>query len=153
MAFNKEKMKTIITIAFGITVLFTYYNFSKVDFKKDSKEGIHFHKGTWKEALSLAKKENKVIFLDVYASWCGPCKMLKRMTFSNKKVGDFYNANFINVSLDGENGEGPSIAQQYGVRAYPTLLFIDQNGNVIKGTAGFRPANDFLELGKTITIK
>lgn len=146
-------MKTIFTLALGFILFYGYNYLTEVDFKTDSEEGIQFHKGTWNEAVSLAKKENKTIFLDVYATWCGPCKMLKKTTFSNKKVGEFYNANFINVSLDGENGEGPIIARKYGVRAYPTLLFIDQNGNVISGTAGFRLPNDLLELGKSIKVK
>ncbi|AFK05495.1 hypothetical protein Emtol_0223 (plasmid) [Emticicia oligotrophica DSM 17448] len=146
-------MKTVILIAMGISALFAYTNFSNVNFKENTKEGIHFHQGTWEEALELAKKENKVIFLDVYATWCGPCKMLKRLTFSNKKVGSFYNENFINVALDGESGEGPAVARLYGVRAYPSLLFVDSNGKLINHSAGFRPPSDFIDLGKSIIGK
>lgn len=146
-------MKTVILISLGITLLVVYFNFSKVNFKENSKDGIQFHQGTWQQALELAKKEKKVIFLDVYATWCGPCKMLKRLTFSNKKVGTYYNENFINVALDGESGEGPAIARLYGVRAYPTLLFIDSDGKLINHSAGFRPPSDFIDLGKSIIGK
>ena len=48
-----------------------------------------------------------MIFLDAYASWCGPCKMLQKNVFTKKAVGDFYNSKFINVKMDMEKGEGP----------------------------------------------
>jgi len=98
--------------------------------------------------LGLAKKENKLIFLDVYATWCGPCKKLKSKTFSDKEVGDFYNQTFINVALDGEKGEGLELARKYGVRGYPTLLFIDANGKVVSGTSGYHNPSEFIALGK-----
>lgn len=146
-------MKTVILISLGITAAIIFLNFSKVNFKENSKGGIQFHQGTWEQALELAKKEQKVIFLDVYATWCGPCKMLKRLTFSNNKVGEYYNENFINVALDGESGEGPAIVRLYGVRAYPSLLFIDSNGKLINYSAGFRTPSDLIDLGKSIIQK
>lgn len=112
--------------------------------------GIVFHEGSWEEALQFAKAENKLIFLDVYATWCGPCKRLKANTFPNASVGEFYNANFINVALDGERGEGLELARKYNVRSYPSLLFIDANGEVVGRTAGFHNPERFLELGQAI---
>ena len=118
--------------------------------KEGNKTGISFHKGTWEEALQLAKKEGKPIFLDISASWCGPCKMLKANTFPDEKVGQFYNANFINVAVDGEKGEGVSLARKYKIRGYPTLLYIDRNGKTIAQTAGYRNSKQFIELGKQV---
>ena len=87
------RMKNIIFTILLAGAGFAYYSYNNptVNFKEDTKEGIQFHKGTWAEALALAKKDNKFIFLDVYASWCGPCKQLKKRTFSNDKVGTYFN--------------------------------------------------------------
>lgn len=111
-------------------------------------QGIKFHEGTWAEALKKAKKENKLIFLDISASWCGPCKMLKRTTFPNAEVGAFYNKNFINVEVDGEVGEGIILAQKYRITGYPSLIYIDKNERAVLQTAGYRPADMFIKLGE-----
>lgn len=134
----------------AVALIFMAFRYPKVDFGKDSEGGIQFHKGTFDEALQQAKKENKLIFLDIYATWCGPCKKLKANTFSNNEVGVFYNTTFINVALDGENGEGIDLARKYGVKGYPTLLFIDASGKVVSGTSGYHSPSEFLALGKSI---
>jgi thioredoxin 1 len=116
-------------------------------------EGIKFHNGTWAEAVQKAKKENKLIFLDISASWCGPCKMLKAYTFPNSEVGAYFNKNFINVEVDGEEGEGIELAAKYHIRGYPSLIFIDKDEKVIEETAGYRPPDAFIGLGKSALAK
>jgi len=111
-------------------------------------QGIEFHQGTWEEALAKAKAENKLIFMDAYASWCGPCKMMSKNVFPNKKVGEFYNQNFISVKMNMEKGEGPELARKYRVRAYPTLFFINGDGKVVHQSLGYHRKNEFLKLGK-----
>jgi len=87
-------------------------------------QGIQFETGTWDEVVKKAQKENKMIYLDVYASWCGPCKMMAAKIFPLKEAGDKYNALFVNYKIDAEVGEGIDIAKKYGVNAYPTNLYI-----------------------------
>jgi uncharacterized protein YyaL (SSP411 family) len=58
-----------------------------------------------------AKKENKLIFVDAYASWCGPCKLMVKNIFPLKTVGDYYNSHFINAKIDMEKGEGIELAK------------------------------------------
>jgi thiol:disulfide interchange protein len=112
--------------------------------------GINFQTGNWNETLELAKKENKLIFLDIYASWCGPCKLLKSKTFPDAKVGAFYNINFINYAVDAEKGEGINLASIYSVTGYPTLLFIDGNGKLVAKTMGYHNPDELLEVGQKI---
>lgn len=124
---------------------------SSLSHGNDKKQkGIVFFKGTWIEALVKAKKENKPIFLDIYATWCGPCKQLKRTTFKDKEVGAYFNKNFINFTIDGESEEGRILAQKYQVNAYPTLLIIDQDGSKMTKSVGFLKPYILINFGRRI---
>lgn len=119
----------------------------------NSGTGIDFQKGTWQQTLEKAKKENKLVFLDLYASWCGPCKVLKSITFPDAEVGQFFNANFINYAVDAEKGIGLELAGKYKLTAYPTLLFIDGNGNLVAKTIGYHTPEQLVEIGKQVVAK
>ncbi len=110
--------------------------------------GIVFFEGTWQEALLKSKAEGKPIFLDVYASWCGPCKKLKKNTFSDVEVETFFNENFINVGMDGESENGRVLAVKYSVRGYPSLMFVNGEGKVFNSTMGYYNARQFMDLGR-----
>ncbi|MEO0469894.1 MAG: thioredoxin family protein, partial [Bacteroidota bacterium] len=62
--------------------------------------GIKFFEGSWDDALAKAKKEKKVVFVDAYTDWCGPCKAMARNTFPNDDVGEFFNKHFINYKYN-----------------------------------------------------
>jgi thiol-disulfide isomerase/thioredoxin len=111
-------------------------------------QGVSFEQSEWKTVLAKAKSENKIIFMDAYTVWCGPCKMMSNQTFPNKEVGDFYNKNFVSVKMDMEKGEGIDLASKYKVNLYPTLLYIDGDGEIVHRTAGFMGPKEFIELGK-----
>ncbi len=98
--------------------------------------GIEFFHGTYVEALEKAKTENKLIFMDAFAEWCGPCKRMAATTFKEAKVGKFFNDNFINVKMDMEKGEGPTLGRKFDVAAYPTLIFINEKGEQVHKTVG-----------------
>ncbi|RMG84198.1 MAG: DUF255 domain-containing protein [Bacteroidetes bacterium] len=115
-----------------------------------SAQGIDFFHGTWEEALQLAKEKDKIIFVDAYASWCGPCKRMARNVFTNEKVGEFYNANFVNMKLDMEQGEGLKFRQKYPVGAFPTLFYIDYDGEVVKQVRGAQTVEGFIQLGESV---
>ncbi len=143
-------MKTLIITSVIAIASIILFGFKANDKQIKTEEGIQFFTGTWQQALDLAKKENKMIFLDAYASWCGPCKKMKRTTFTDKNVADYYNKNFINVAMDMEKGEGPMLAERFSVEAYPTLVFIKPDGKVFGKTMGFHNANEFLQLGQKV---
>ena len=136
----------VLLVGFSLSYLLAS---GSVDFKSDDKAGIQFHKGTWAEALERGQKENKPIFPDVYDTWCGPCKKMKKKTFSNEMVGAFFNQHFINVAIDGETPEGRQLANQYSVMSYPSLLFVDDKGKVLEQSMGFHSIDEFLARGKT----
>lgn len=111
-------------------------------------QGIEFNQGSWNEVLAKAKQENKIIFVDAYASWCGPCKSMAARVFPTKEAGDFYNDKFINFKIDMEKGEGPAFAKKYPVRAYPTLMFIDYDGTLVHQKVGAQSVTSLLALGE-----
>ena len=116
-------------------------------------DGIVFHHGTWPEAMAKAKESGQLIFVDAYTTWCGPCKLMSAKTFPDKSVGEFYNANFINVKLDMEKGEGLDFSDKYGVSAFPTLLFIDGEGQLVMKTVGYMDPAKFLDAGRSALKK
>lgn len=111
-------------------------------------EGIQFIEANWSKAIVEAKKQNKLIFLDAYASWCGPCKLLKKNTFSDKEAGEYFNKNFINVAIDMEKGDGPALSEKYPVNAYPTLIIINAEGKSITYTQGYINPKQLIDFGK-----
>lgn len=109
-------------------------------------QGIQFEEGNWSSVVEKAKKENKMIYLDAYAEWCGPCKMMAKNIFPTKEAGDKYNSAFINYKVDAEKGEGIQIAKKYGVTAYPTNLYIDpKDESVVYKSLGAPDLKGFLE--------
>lgn len=133
-------MKNVI-----ILVVCLLLNFSS--FAQAGQEGMQFHKGSWKAALEQASKEDKLVFMDAYTTWCGPCKKMTRDIFPQQPVADYYNAHFVNVKMDMEKGEGIDLAEKYNVAVYPTLLFFTPDGEIVHRSAGFHTAEQFLDLG------
>lgn len=131
-------MKYLFTLIFAVAL---FINVEAQD------TGIQFAHTDWATALEQAKEQDKLIFVDAYTDWCGPCKWMTANVFPDEAVGDYYNDKFINVKIDMEKGEGILFAKAYNVRAFPTLLFIDAKGNMVHKALGSRPAEDFLTLG------
>ncbi|MBK8566997.1 MAG: thioredoxin family protein [Saprospiraceae bacterium] len=111
-------------------------------------QGIQFSKGSWKELKAMAAKENKLIFMDAYAEWCGPCKKMAKDVFTQKEVGDHFNARFINVKMDMEKGEGIGLSGEFGIQAYPTLLFINSDGKVVHRAVGYHTSDLLIDLAE-----
>ncbi len=107
--------------------------------------GIQFEHGAWQEVLEKARSTDRLIFIDVYTSWCGPCKQMAADVFPRADVGGLFNQSFINYKIDAEKGEGVQIAGSFNVKAYPTYLFVDGNGQLIYRSSGAMPVQRFLQ--------
>lgn len=117
---------------------------------------------------SLVKAEKKKVLVDVYTSWCGPCKMMDRMTFTNQEVVDAVSKSFYPVKY---NAEGPDkftfmgkeygnpnfdpkktrgrnarheLASYFAVRGYPTMVVMDENMKIIDKIVGFQKPDQLL---------
>lgn len=117
------------------------------------KKGITFFKGSWQEAKAHAREKGQPIFVDAYASWCAPCKMMEKRVFTRSSVGHFYNENFVNVKFDMEKGKGPDFRENYDVSAYPTLLFFNSEGKVVYRKRGALGPDGLVRLGKQALAK
>lgn len=114
----------------------------------DSKKGIKFEKKGFEKAMQKAKKQNKKIFVDCYTQWCGPCKMLAKHTFTDPKVAKYMKENYISVKMDMESPEGKAFNEYFYVTAFPTLLFLDADGNTLERVTGYMNGSKFVEIAK-----
>jgi len=111
-----------------------------------------YENDTWQKVIDTAKEAQKIIFMDCYTTWCGPCKMLDKNVFTNDQIADFFNGNFVNAKYDMEKGEGITLKDKYGVSAFPTLLFIDPaTQEVIHRVAGAGTVEYMMEQAKIAT--
>lgn len=129
-------------------ILFHSFLFSNGQETNKKQETINFVSAPFKEILKQAEKENKLIFIDCYTSWCAPCKWMDKFVFVEKDVFTFYNKSFINVKLDMEKGEGPEIGKKYGVKSYPTYLYINSKGELIHKSSSKMSAPEFINEAK-----
>jgi thioredoxin-related protein len=127
--------------------------------------GIQFEQNlNWEQVKAKAKKENKYIFLDCYATWCAPCKRMDKEVYTNDTVGNFFNKNFISVKIQMDETEkdtkkvqswrkdAGAISRQYRILAYPTYVFLSPEGSVVHMETGFKPPSDFLTLAQIATV-
>lgn len=113
--------------------------------------GIEFQSVSFKEALALAQESGKMVFVDAYTDWCGPCKVMARTSFMDARVGKLFNDKFINVKIEMEkSADGPNIAKSYRVNAYPTLIFMDENGKLVKSVVGLQSADDLIAIANSL---
>lgn len=98
----------------------------------DLETAVTFHKISFEEAQRKAKTENKMIFVDFYTAWCGPCLEFSRTVLTDPEVGEVMNKNFVSLKFDAEKGSGIALAKRYNVTSYPTLLVISQDGEVME---------------------
>lgn len=117
-------------------------------------QGIEFFNGSWEEALAKAEAEDKLIFVDAYASWCGPCKRMSANVFPDQRVGEFYNKNFVSLKWDMEKDEhGIKFRKKFPVSAFPTLFYIDFTGELVQQVRGAQAVEQFITTGKQALAK
>ncbi|ERI81685.1 thioredoxin [Bacteroides pyogenes F0041] len=142
----RMKRKSLFT--FLLFLLWLPWGDIKAQNEAEAGKGILFHDNTnWESILQLATKENKMIFMDCYTEWCGPCKALAKNVFTQLQVGDFFNPRFINIKYDMEKGEGKLLYARYKkyIVGFPTLLLLDAKGNVLHQLAGYHDADKLIQ--------
>lgn len=119
---------------------------SVVQGQSGGEAGLLFREGSWAQLRQEASAEGKLVFADVYTTWCGPCREMERRVFPLAETGQTYNPYFLSTQWDAERGEGQALARRYQVEAYPTYLFIDpQTEEVVWRSVGACSAEVFLQ--------
>jgi tetratricopeptide (TPR) repeat protein len=98
--------------------------------------GVSWAEGSLHSALRKARSEHKLVFVDVFATWCGPCQEMDVEAYPRDEVGRMMDGGFIALRRDGERGEGLEIAQRYHVVGFPTMLVLDDKGSEIDRLMG-----------------
>lgn len=106
---------------------------------------IDFKKLTLEQAMAEAKAQSKLIYVDLSATWCGPCQRLKKVTFPNPMVADFMNQYFINIAFECDVDEiSKEYRTKYKTSAFPSHLILDEKGELMHKFVGFLEPNDFV---------
>jgi thiol:disulfide interchange protein len=106
---------------------------------------IHFEQLSWQQALGKARQENKMIFIDVYATWCTYCRQMDANIFPLPEVGEYQNEHFLNLRYDVLKADGIAIRNSYRLLGFPTFLYLDPQGMVVKKTAGYQSKEQLLQ--------
>lgn len=108
-------------------------------------------KGSFDEALKKAQSEKKDLFVDFYADWCGPCKMMSTEVFTRPEVGEYFNARFVCVQIDADAPANKTLAKKYNVTALPTMIFISREGKEMRRIQGALDPESFLQEARIAT--
>lgn len=103
----------------------------------------NFREISFDEGLKAAQAENKLLFVDCYTQWCGPCKMMANTVFPDSTLGAWMNSKFVCMKIDMEKGEGPELGKRYDVNAFPTFLVLNHEGKLQGRTVGGMSADKF----------
>ena len=106
-----------------------------------------FRNLSFDEACKAANKEKKVVMIDFYTTWCGPCKLLDRTTWKDTKVQAWLKDKTVSIKVDAEKQR--KLSKRYQIKAYPTILFLKPDGKKIDRLVGYRKADMFLKEAKS----
>jgi len=130
---------TILLFSTGIMNIYAQIEFENVKNEQD-----------WAELLKAAEKQKKLIFLDIYATWCGPCKYIDQNVYPLESVGKVYNKYYLNVKIDGETEFGRKLARKFKLTAYPSMYYLSPEEVLITKIVGVKQGPELSAFGEKI---
>jgi thiol:disulfide interchange protein len=110
-----------------------------------SRSGFHWETD-FDAALARARKENKIVMVDVYTDWCGYCKKLDREVYANPRVQEKLSEMIVPVKVNPEKSVAHArVAHRFGTKAYPHIIFVNANNETIHEIPGYLPLDYFLQ--------
>lgn len=106
---------------------------------------VRFETSSTDAVRELARQQKKLVFIDLYATWCPPCRAMERQVFSQPAVGEFMAQHFVAAKYDVDRPTGRKLMDQYGRGAIPLYLVFDTEGRLWGTIEGAAPADTFVE--------
>lgn len=120
---------------------------AKKDTIIDEGKGVNFIKGSevrLADVLAQAKRENKRVLVDFWATWCHACMQMNKTTFRDTRIGNLMNYTFVNYAVDVDNDpDGKSLVEKYNIKAFPTYLILNPDGTEYNRVVGSNPVEGF----------
>jgi thiol:disulfide interchange protein len=136
-------MKRLVTITIVGFLAISAGAFAAVDWGRD-----------YDVALATAKKDKKLVMVDLYTDWCGWCKKLDKDTYSDKDVEAKLAKDFVAVKVNPEKSQRDAkLSRDFGTTGYPHIVFVDADGKKVSDIDGYLPAVQFLERLNKISEK
>ncbi len=139
-------MVKLITSVFASLLLF----YAPLETNNDFAPRVKFIKvSSLEEALEIASKKQKPLFVDFTAEWCAPCRRMDKVVFNHPAVAAYLNTHFVSVKMDLETPKGKDAAKRYSVKHLPTMLVLSPEGKIIKKKASNMGTSQFINFAHT----
>ncbi|MCK4880659.1 MAG: thioredoxin family protein, partial [Bacteroidales bacterium] len=103
-----------------------------------------------KAVQKKASDQMLMLYVDVYATWCGPCKMMDSEVYTDQSVADYMNAHYVSVRMDGESDWGRIYASEQQLEGYPSMFIFSDDGERVSKIVGFTPAEELIGSLKSV---
>lgn len=106
---------------------------------------VKWVEGSTDKVRELAVKADKLVFIDLYADWCGPCRMMEERVFKREDVGDYFDRHFVAAKYNVDRPTGRALMQRYGRGSIPFYLILNTDGELLGTILGAYPTEEFLQ--------
>lgn len=145
--FNQKMLILLIVVILGVLTVYAIPNFES-GFKPQDQSQNNQIDLQWNNdldsALISAQKDNKLVFIDFYTDWCGYCKQMDSVTYSDPEVKEMFAQKYVLVRINGD--QNPDIVSKFHIYGYPTFVILNSNGNEIKRQEGYITPAEILNI-------
>lgn len=106
---------------------------------------------SYKQAAEEARQRRRPILVKITATWCGPCRQMQQLTFTDERVRKRLRRDFVLLELDAD--EHPQLIADFQIEAYPTTLVVSPELKIVKRISGFQSAGDLVSVLEMVRVK